>query len=95
MVTIANLPKETEAKIQQLIETGDFSNPESVIVSAVDDFIRRRAEAEHLRALIQVGIDQADRGELVEWTPELRQQIWDEARRRAASGEPLDSDVQE
>jgi hypothetical protein len=52
-----------------------------------------RDRLEQLRAKLQVGIDQANRGKSVDWTPESREQIRRSARRRVKRGEKPDPDV--
>lgn len=93
MMTITQLPKQTEDDIQHLVESGDFENESEVVVQAVCDFVDRKSRTEHLRKLLQVGIDAADCGELVDFTPGLMVQIREDARKLAASGAPLDPDV--
>jgi len=93
MLAITNLPRQTEDEIRHLVESGDFDNGTDVVVQAVHDYVTRRNKAHHLRELLQVGLDAADRGELVDFTPGLMRQIREDARRLAAAGEPLDPDV--
>ena len=86
-------PADVEAAIRRMVESGRYSDSVAVVREAVqtlEEIERQRAD---LRAKIQIGIDQADRGELVEWTPELREQIRQSARRRAQLGERPNPDV--
>jgi hypothetical protein len=46
-----------------------------------------------LRAKLQVGIDEADRGEVDEWTPELSDRLFREAQEMNIRDEQPDSDV--
>jgi Arc/MetJ-type ribon-helix-helix transcriptional regulator len=84
---IAKLPKRTEDTIQHLIETGEFADSEAVLVQAVDELALRREQAAQLRALLQPSIEQVDRGEYREFTPEVRREIWEAALRRYAAGD--------
>jgi Arc/MetJ-type ribon-helix-helix transcriptional regulator len=93
MVTISNLPRQTEEEIQQLVDSGDFENVTDVVVKAVHAYVKRREQTERLRELLQEGVDAANRGEVVEVTPEFRRQIREEARALARSGEPLESEI--
>jgi putative addiction module CopG family antidote len=76
-----------------MVESGRFRDPEAVLREAVrllEEIERKRDE---LLAQLQIGIDQADRGELVEWTPELRDKLVQSALRRAKLGEKPSPDV--
>lgn len=84
------LPQHTEDEIQKLVDTGEFDDSTDVLVQGVHLLIKRREKLAHLRALIQEGVDEADRGETVEVTPEFRRELRESARRLAHSGEPLD-----
>ncbi len=93
MMTITKLPKGTEDEIRNLVESGDFNSGTDVVVQAVHDYVTRRNKAEHLRAPLQVSIDQYERGEYREFTPELRQQLWESALQRCERGEEPSPDV--
>jgi Arc/MetJ-type ribon-helix-helix transcriptional regulator len=93
MVTITKLPKETEAEIQRLIDSGDYADGTEVVIQAVHRLAQGRHESEHLRALLQEGLNDLDDDRFDEWTPELQRQIREDARALASSGEPLDPDV--
>ncbi|HEY7030799.1 MAG TPA: type II toxin-antitoxin system ParD family antitoxin [Thermomicrobiales bacterium] len=86
------LTPEAEALVRRQIEAGRFQTADEVIEEALG-VLDERERMEQLRAKLQVGIDQADRGELVDWTPELREQIRQSARRRVKLGEKPDPDV--
>ena len=64
--------------VQRKVDQGLYADVETAIAEAV------RLLDEHdydrcLRAQLQVGIDEADRGEVLEWTPELNRQLFEEA----------------
>lgn len=87
------LPADVEAGIRRKVESGHFSDAAEVVREAMrllDDQERHLAS---LREKLQIGLDQLDRGESVEWTPELREQIRRSANRRARLGETPDPDV--
>jgi putative addiction module CopG family antidote len=90
---ITNLPKQTEEDIQRLIDTGEYSDSTDVVVQGVRLLSKRREKTEHLRALLQEGLDASDRGEVFEFTPDLMRQIREESRKLVHSGTPLDPDV--
>ena len=58
-----SLPAELENFVQSLVLSGSYSGPDEVVGKALLMFKRR----EELRREIQVGIDQLDRGEFVEY----------------------------
>jgi Arc/MetJ-type ribon-helix-helix transcriptional regulator len=93
MVTIAKLPKETEAEIQRLIDSGEFDDVAAVVVRAVHTLARERTQAEHERKLVRQGIDEAKRGDLIDDSPEFRRSLRDDAHILAMSGKPLNPDV--
>jgi antitoxin ParD1/3/4 len=56
------LPAEQQAFIESLVETGRFSS----VNEAISEAIRLLASQERLKQEIQVGIQQADRGDVVD-----------------------------
>lgn len=92
MSTTIALDKEFEEQLEFLVSTGHYSNAKEAVQRAIDLLVEQE-QIEHLRALIKVGMDEEERGEVFEYTPELRKQMREEARRLARSGEALDPDV--
>lgn len=90
---IAKLPRQTEEEIQRLVEPGAYDDSTDVLVKGVHLLSQQWEQTAHLRALLQVGIDQYERGETHEFTPELRDQLWEEARQRHAAGDKPSPDV--
>jgi antitoxin ParD1/3/4 len=86
-------PADIEATLRQFVERGRYSDPVAALREAVRLLEESERQRDALLAKIQVGIDQADRGELAEWTPELRERVRQSARRRAKLGEKPDPDV--
>jgi antitoxin ParD1/3/4 len=64
------LPKELQELIQELVDNGTYLAPEEVIHDALwllrDRYLLYKVKREELRALLDVGIQQAERGELIE-----------------------------
>ncbi len=62
-----NLQSDVESRIRRKIEREGYSSPEQVIEHAMTALEVRdeleKADSDRLRKLIQVGLDQADRGE--------------------------------
>ncbi|MEJ7901839.1 MAG: hypothetical protein WKF63_08310 [Thermomicrobiales bacterium] len=85
MTVITNLPRQTEDEIRRLVESGDFENGTDVVVQAVHYLVEQKKRAEHLRKLLQVSIDQYERGEYRELTQELLDERWELALERYRS----------
>ena len=86
-------PPDVEQTINTLVESGRFEDATAAVREAVKLLEERERKRDALLTKLQVGIDEADRGELIPWTPELRDQIIQSALRRAAAGENPDPDV--
>ncbi len=83
---------EAEATIRELIERGDYDDPEAV----VDEALRVLAERDHygrLKAALAVGIEQYERGETIPWTPDYFDRLKREATELARSGKPIKDEV--
>lgn len=93
MVTIANLPAKTEAEIRYLIESGGYKDANEFVIETVHRLAEQERALADMRAMIQIGIDQADRGELIEFTPERSAELCESAKRRFAAGELPSADV--
>ena len=81
-----------EAMIQERVAAGMYPDADAVLREAMrllDDHER----LQRLRAKIQIGVDQADRGELVDFTPELIEQLGREAEEMFKRGETPKPDV--
>jgi hypothetical protein len=90
-VTI-RISQETADLVQRKVDQGLYPDLETAFAEAArlldeQDYVR------DLRAELQIGIDEADRGELLEWTPELNQQLLEEARALYRQGVKPDEDV--
>jgi antitoxin ParD1/3/4 len=86
------LTPRTEEMIRQKIEEGRFSTPDEVIEEALHA-LDERDRLQELRAKLQTGIDQLDRGEGVTFTPEWSASRARIAHERAAEGETPHPDV--
>jgi antitoxin ParD1/3/4 len=88
-----NLSPEMEQYLQSKVGTGFYSNASEV----VRDAIRRMREEDEklaaLRAAVQVGDEQLDRGEGVPYTPERLENITAKAFANARSGRKVNPDV--
>lgn len=86
------LSPKIQAQINDYVEHGDYPDANALIDDALAALARQR-QVEHLSALLQVGIDQADRGELIPLTRELREKMRQDARLRFEAGERAGPDV--
>ncbi len=74
------LTPQHEALIERIISETEYRDPDQVITLALRQMAKRESKLRELRAEIQIGIDQLDRGEGVEWTRALMDQLREEAR---------------
>jgi antitoxin ParD1/3/4 len=87
------LPPDVEASIRQRVERGQFPDEAEVVREAIRLLDERDLQLDALRAKIGVGLDELDRGEGVEWTPELMERLSREADELYRRGEQPDPDV--
>src|SRR5687768_9325558 len=69
------LPPDVEASIRQKVQRGQFSDEGQVMREALQLLDERERQLETLRAKIRIGLDELDRGEGAEWTPELIERL--------------------
>ncbi len=86
-----------DAMIQERIEHGDCADAADA-VDVVEDALRLleehdRLKLERLHAALQIGLDQLDRGEGREFTPDVSAEILANARRKVREGHRPDPDV--
>jgi putative addiction module CopG family antidote len=86
------LSPETAARIQELVERGDYDDPEAVIDEALRVLMERDQYA-RLKAAITVGVEQYERGEMIPWTPDYFDRLKREAAELARSGKPIKDEV--
>lgn len=80
------LPPKIEALIDEQIARGRYASAAEVIEAAVRLLEERERRLEHLRSLLLAAEEETRRGDVVEWTPELRRQIRREAEEMARQG---------
>ena len=86
------LTPELENKIRERVESGRYSDASEVVGDALR-LLEEHERLQHLRALLDVGRQEALRGELVTYTPELMDEIYREAEEMFLRGEEPDPDV--
>jgi len=89
---VLRLTSELEELLERVKALGEYDDPNDVIEAALR-LLENRIRQDRYDAMIQIGIDQLDRGESVEWTPE-----WSASRRavalqRFAAGEKPNPDI--
>jgi putative addiction module CopG family antidote len=86
------LTPEAEAVVRQKVADGRFASADEVVDAAVK-LLDERDRWEYLRALLRETEQQVQEGKTMEWTPELRQRLRDEAAEMVRKGIPPDPDV--
>ena len=86
------LAPQDEDLIQQKIEAGPYSSVDELIQEALEA-LDERERLHNLCAKLQRGLDQIERGEVVEFTPDWRAERLRLAFERAAAGEEPHPDV--
>jgi len=87
------LPPDVEASIRQKVQRGQFSDEGQVMREALQLLDERELQLDTLRAKIRVGLDELDRSEGAEWTPDLMERLNREADEMYRRGELPDADV--
>jgi len=87
-----SLNPELEALVRQKIESGDFSDEGAVLQEALL-LLEKRDRLRRLRASLDLADEQIDRGEGIEWSPDLLDQLTVEALENARLGKPISDDV--
>lgn len=86
------LAPDHEALVDRIIASGPFSDADQVIGEALR-LLEEQVRLQQLRAKLQIGLDQLDRGEFIPWTLELTADRLRVARERVAAGEKPHPDV--
>lgn len=87
------LDDKTETIISEKVAKGQFRDASETIAEAIRQMDERDRRLEELRAALAVAEAQFERGEYVEWTPEVAEEIVAEAKRRAKVGKKPKRDV--
>ena len=87
-----SLTPELEAMIRERVSSGRYADASEVVREALR-LLEEQERLERLRSLIAVGLEEAQRGELIEFAPELMEEIARGARERLLRGEDPDLDV--
>jgi antitoxin ParD1/3/4 len=92
MAMTVTLTPQLEAMIRERVESGRYDNETEVIREALR-LLEERDKLEHLRSLLAVGLEQARRGELIDFTPEWVEEMDRKVEERFLRSEEPDPDV--
>ena len=87
------IPTDIEARIQQKVAEGVFPDAGEVLREAMRLLDEQERQLQELRAKLQIGLDQLDRGEYALFTPELVEEMRREADERFRRGARPKPDV--
>lgn len=88
-----NLSPEIEHYLQAKVCTGFYSNASEVVRDAIRRMWEEDEKLDRLRAAIQVGEEQLDRGEKIAYSPERLEAITETALSNARNGKKISPDV--
>ena len=89
---VVTVSPETEALIRKKVESGQYQSADDVIAAAME-LLDARDRRDYLRGLLREAEEEFRNGDVVEWTPELHRQWFQEAAERVKSGAQPDPDV--
>jgi antitoxin ParD1/3/4 len=87
------LPADVETSIQQMVESGLYSDADEALRAAVRLLDERERRLKWLRTAVAEGFEQIERGEGIPYTPELLEEIDREVDERARRGDTPSPDV--
>src|SRR5688500_546135 len=76
---VIHVTPEIEADIRQRVESGEYADESEVVRKALHTLRAREERIREIRASIEKGLAELERGEGYEWTPELMEEISREA----------------
>jgi antitoxin ParD1/3/4 len=86
------LTPQLEAIVRERVDSGRYASASDVVGEALR-LLEERDRLEHLRSLLAVGLEQSRRGETVEFTPQLIEELGRQAEERFRRGEEPHPDV--
>jgi antitoxin ParD1/3/4 len=87
-----SLTPQLEAMIRERVASGRYNNASEVVREALR-LLEERERLDHLRSLLAVGLEQAERGELIEFTPEYLEALDRRVEERLRRGDEPNPDV--
>ncbi|HEY8602005.1 MAG TPA: type II toxin-antitoxin system ParD family antitoxin [Thermomicrobiales bacterium] len=86
------LSPQSEHLLRQMVDSGRYHSTAEVLEEALF-VLDEQHRLEQLRAMVAVGEAEIERGEYDSWSPELSEQITQQARELAHKGHVPDADV--
>ena len=83
------LDPQLEAMLQEKVDAGLYSDTDEALEAAVRLLDERDRRRQWLRAELAIAEEQIERGELIDYTPELLEQITRESEDSARRGKPI------
>jgi putative addiction module CopG family antidote len=83
------LDPQLEAMLQEKVDAGLYSDTDEALEAAVRLLDERDRRLQWLRAELAIAEEQIERGELIDYTPELLEQITRESEESARRGRPI------
>jgi antitoxin ParD1/3/4 len=84
-----SLTPQLEEMIRAQVDSGKFNSASEVVREALRMMQEREANLERMRAEIQIGLDQLERGEAVEFTEDTLERLMKEAAENSRQGKPV------
>jgi Arc/MetJ-type ribon-helix-helix transcriptional regulator len=91
MVTIGEttmaleLSPRIQARIAEMVEHGDYPDADALLERALE-LLSEQERLIALKKLIAVGVEEVAQGKVVEFTPERREKLWQQALQQADAG---------
>jgi antitoxin ParD1/3/4 len=79
---------QSERLIRERVDSGRYPDAPAVVREALR-LLDERDRLQELRAELQIGLEQIERGEVVDYTPELLDELAREAEQNAKDGKPV------
>ena len=86
---VVDLDPKTRALIQERVATGRFSDESEVVREAIRLLDQRERRLAELRAELAIGMAQIERGDLIDFTPDLMDELCRESEENARRGKPI------
>ncbi len=87
-----SLTPQLEEMVRNKVASGRYNNASEVVREALR-LLEEYDRYEAFRAAVAIGYEQAERGELLPWTPELRAEIDRNVEQKAREGRKPNADV--
>lgn len=84
-----HLTPQHETLVEEIVAFGEHADAEEVIGHALRSLGERTRRLGWLRAELQVALDQEERGELIDYTPDTMERLMEEADERTRLGLPV------